>query len=85
VRLHSTCLTGDCSVHGAATAGNSFGSLWRCSKTWAAGSFYLTREGRGLGLANKMRTYQLQDEGLDTFDAPNAEQQADRAAHQQSG
>jgi GTP cyclohydrolase II len=30
---------------------------------------YLTREGRGLGLANKMRTYQLQDEDLDTFDA----------------
>jgi GTP cyclohydrolase II len=30
---------------------------------------YLTREGRGLGLANKMRTYQLQNDGLDTFDA----------------
>jgi GTP cyclohydrolase II len=30
---------------------------------------YLTREGRRLGLANKMRTYQLQNDGLDTFDA----------------
>ena len=30
---------------------------------------YLAQEGRGLGLANKMRTYQLQDHGLDTFDA----------------
>jgi GTP cyclohydrolase II len=30
---------------------------------------YLAQEGRGLGLANKMRTYQLQDDGLDTFDA----------------
>jgi GTP cyclohydrolase II len=29
----------------------------------------LAQEGRALGLANKMRTYQLQDEGLDTFDA----------------
>jgi hypothetical protein len=27
------------------------------------------REGRGLGLANRMRTYQLQDDGLETFDA----------------
>jgi GTP cyclohydrolase II len=33
------------------------------------GGIYLTREGRGLGLANKMRTYQLQNDGLDTFDA----------------
>src|SRR5205823_12244421 len=30
---------------------------------------YLAQEGRGLGLANKMRTYRLQDAGLDTFDA----------------
>ena len=30
---------------------------------------YLAQEGRGLGLANKMRTYRLQDGGLDTFDA----------------
>ena len=30
---------------------------------------YLAQEGRGLGLANKMRTYQMQDDGLDTVDA----------------
>jgi GTP cyclohydrolase II len=30
---------------------------------------YLPQEGRGLGLANKMRTYQMQDDGLDTIDA----------------
>src|SRR6267142_5028679 len=49
VRLHSACLTGNVFGHGAATAGTSFGSLWRCSKTSAVASFSIwLRKAAGL-------------------------------------
>ncbi len=70
VRLHSACLTGDL-----------FGSL-KCDcgdqlretvQSMAAGEggilLYLDQEGRGNGIANKMRAYRLQAQGFDTYDA----------------
>jgi len=70
VRLHSACLTGDCLGSTAlplrGTASARSGAARRPRRRIILD---LTREGRGLGLANKMRTYLLQDDGLDTFDA----------------
>src|ERR1700716_834693 len=51
-------------------ASSALFASWRHTSVSRGGVIlYLAQEGRGLGLANKMRTYQLQDNGLDTFDA----------------
>src|SRR5216683_394724 len=70
VRLHSACLTGDVFGSRRCDCGDQLRLALALLEDLGGGVIlYLAQEGRGLGLANKMRTYQLQDNGLDTFDA----------------
>src|SRR5882757_3023461 len=70
VRLHSACLTGDVFGSRRCDCGDQLRLAVALLEDLGGGVIlYLAQEGRGLGLTNKMRTYQLQDNGLDTFDA----------------
>jgi GTP cyclohydrolase II len=70
VRLHSACLTGDVFGSRRCDCGDQLQlALARLENLGGGVVLYLAQEGRGLGLVNKMRTYRLQDSGLDTFDA----------------
>jgi GTP cyclohydrolase II len=70
VRIHSACLTGDVFGSRRCDCGDQLRlALSRLQETGGGIILYLAQEGRGVGLANKMRTYKLQDAGLDTVDA----------------
>ncbi len=70
VRLHSACLTGDVFGSRRCDCGDQLQlALKRLEERGGGVVLYLAQEGRGVGLANKMRTYQMQDDGLDTVDA----------------
>jgi GTP cyclohydrolase II len=70
VRMHSACLTGD--LFGSLKC--DCGDQLRETVQWMSGNgggilLYLDQEGRGNGIANKMRAYKLQSQGWDTYDA----------------
>lgn len=70
VRIHSSCVTGDILGSLRCDCGDQLKlAVERIAQEGCGVLLYLHQEGRGIGINNKLRAYQLQEDGMDTYDA----------------